>query len=153
MPLRSISDREFHMVAIEKQYDVMLSWVDGRFACQFIVQGDMVYGKFSAGSLGGVRKIWTDPKSVVLASDTIQFTTPIKPRQFFTFVVENENVDQFLATFRVLLNGRLVASYTVTGKTSKTIIPDRFKRDFEMHPTVTFRYINEEPLCSSCVIL
>jgi hypothetical protein len=153
MPVRSIPFQDFSAVAEQKQYDIMLSWADDRFTSQFIVQGDRIYGSFSGGSVGGVRKIWTDPKSVVLASDTIQLTIPINPRQTFRFVVENENVDQFLATFSVLLNGRLVASYLVTGNTSKIIIPDRFKRDFGMNPAVTFRYINEEPLCSCCVIL
>lgn len=131
----------------------MLLWADDRFTSQFIVQGATIYGSFSAGSVGGVRKIWTDPKSVVLASDTMLMTIPIKARQTFRFVIENEDVDHFLANFRVLLNNRLVSFYRVTGKTSKTIIPDRFKRDFDMNPAVTFNYINEEPRSSGCVIL
>lgn len=131
----------------------MISWVDDRFATQFIIQSGSIYGSFSAGSVGGIRKIWTDPQKVELASDTIQLTIPIKPRQTFRFVIENENVDQFLASFVVLLNDRLLASYIVTAKTSKTIVPDRLKSRFELNQAVEFRYINEEPLWTSCCII
>lgn len=130
-----------------------MSWVDDRFASQFIIQGDSIYGNFSAGTVGGVRKLWTDPQKVALASDTIQLTISIKPRETFRFVIENENIDRFLASFVVLLNDRLLPSYIVTGKTPKTIILARFKNDMERNRAVEFRYINEEPLSTCCIVL
>ena len=78
---------------------------------------------------------------------------PIKPRETFRFVIENEEIDRFLATFAVILNGNLLSGpYIVTGKTPKTVIPDRFKRDLQMNQSARFTYPNEEPV-TCCVIL
>lgn len=66
MPLCSVPFQSFSTVADQKQYDVMISWADDRFASQFLIQGDRIYGSFSAGSVGGIRKIWTDPQKVYL---------------------------------------------------------------------------------------